>query len=136
MHFKFKILKPMKKNYLTTNHKKAKNLSLKQSVLSLFLMLSMSFAFAQETAIIETTSNDSNWSAVFQNIGGLSLEWTAVGPGGINLSGTGDTPIFDFSPNIGNGIITITITILIIISSYLRPRMAGFSPTRLFRLSS
>ena len=98
----------MKRDYLEPNKTKIK--SLKQSVLTLFFILSVAFAFAQETAVITTTSNSVNWSAAFTNISGLSLDWTAVGPGGINLSGSGDTPAFDFSPNVGNGLITITIT--------------------------
>ena len=100
----------MKIDYFAFNYGNSKIKSFKQLLLGLVMMLSVSFVYAQETAIITTTSNDSNWTATFTNIGGISLDWQAIGPGGINQAGSGDTVIFDFSANVGNGAITITIS--------------------------
>ena len=99
----------MNKNYLNSKLKKANRIFLKQSVLALFFMLSVSFAYAQQTITITTTSISSNWAMNFQNSGGTPLSWLATGSGIPNLTGTGNNPSFDFSVNDGSPI-TITIT--------------------------
>ena len=98
----------MKKNYLTSPNFKKKNVS-KWGVFLLILMFT-SVSFSQQTAQIVTTSSDNSWIAGFSNTGGLSLSWEAVGAGITTQTGTGDFPIFDFSTNLSNLPITVTIT--------------------------
>jgi len=101
----------MKRDYFNFKFGNSKKRSLKKLLVSFVLFFSMSLAYGQQTAIITTTSSDSNWTATFTNIGGISLDWQAIGPNGINQSGSGDTVIFDFSANTGVGAGEITITI-------------------------
>ena len=102
----------MKINYFTFNSGNSKSISIKQFMLGLVMMLSVSFAYSQETITITTTSNDVNWVINFTNSGGAALSWLATGaalpPGGI--PGTGNNPSFNFGANAGNAPITITIT--------------------------
>ena len=102
----------MKINYFTFNSGNSKGTSIKQLLLGLVMMLSVSFGYSQETITITTTSDDLNWVINFTNSGGAALSWLATGaalpPGGI--TGTGNNPSFNFSANAGNAPITITIT--------------------------
>ncbi len=99
----------MKRDYFTFNFINSTGTALKRYLLTVVIMLSVAFAYSQETITITTTSNDPSWLINFQNSGGLALEWQAIGPG-INISDTGNNPSFDFSANVGNGDIVITIT--------------------------
>ncbi len=100
----------MKRDYIAFLNGISGKASWRRGLLALIFLFSLTSAMSQETATIITTSSDASWTATFTNIGGISLDWQAVGPGGINQSGSGDTVLFDFSANVGNGPITITIS--------------------------
>ncbi|RUA08495.1 MAG: hypothetical protein DSY82_06990, partial [Flavobacteriia bacterium] len=99
----------MNKNYLTSTLIKASKLSVKKIFLSITFLFFISFAFAQSTITITTTSNFVAWNVSYSNPSS-GLVWTAVGPG-VNLTTPQTfTPTFNLTPNTTNGIVTISTT--------------------------
>ena len=111
LNVSFLKINHMKRDYFDFNYSNSKRLSFKRHLVALMMMLSISFAYAQETITIITTSDDANWVINFVNSGGSALSWLASGTGlPADIPGVGNNPAFDFSANSGNAPITITIT--------------------------
>ena len=93
----------MEKNYQTSNNTKIKNLPLRKNLIILFVFFMSIVAYGQQTATITTTSNDSNWSAVYLNTGGAFFTVAGSRTGWNKSFRYWRYTNFDFSPNVGNG---------------------------------
>ena len=97
----------MNKDYLNSKLKKAKSLSLKQSVITLMLFLFVAVAFGQSTITITTTSNSPIWNVAISNPS-VQPDWNANGPGIALVESESNTPTFNLSPNNLNGDVIVT----------------------------